>query len=217
MVESVKGSQPRVTRAERARLTRRAIVEAAVALFLEHGYGATTLAQVAARAGVAVQTVYFHYGNKAALLKEALDVAAVGDDEPVPLLERPWVRQIQAEPDPRRVIALWVAQGRVILERVAPILSLVRGAMGTDPDLAAQWRVNEEQRRTAYRFLVALLNDRHALRPGLSADEAADLAFLVESAENYLVATTVLGWSPARWEQTTTRLQTSALLGPPPA
>jgi AcrR family transcriptional regulator len=204
----------RVSRAEKARLTRRAIVDAAVRLFLAQGYGATTLAQVAEAGGVAVQTVYFHFGNKAALLKEALDVAAVGDDEPVPLLERPWVQELRAEPDPRRVLRLWVAQGRLILERVAPILHLVRGATGTDPDLAAQWRVNEDQRRTAYRMLAGLLAERGALRPGLDVDEAADLAFLVESVETYLLATGTLGWSPERWERTTVELQEAALLGP---
>ena len=55
---------------------------------MAEGYGSTTLEQIAARAGVAVQTVYFHFGNKRTVLKEAVDVAAVGDDEPVALLER---------------------------------------------------------------------------------------------------------------------------------
>jgi AcrR family transcriptional regulator len=202
----------RVSRAERARLTRRSIVEAAVALFLEQGYGATTLAQVADAAGVAVQTVYFHFGNKAALLKQALDVAAVGDDEPIPLLERPWLQEIRDEPDPRRVVELWVAQGRVIAERVAPILALVRGAKGVDEDLAAQWTANEEQRRTAYRMLAGLLAERDGLRPGLTTEDAAELAFYTESMENYILATTVLGWSPDRWERTTVELHRATLL-----
>ncbi|WP_242419577.1 TetR/AcrR family transcriptional regulator, partial [Frankia sp. CpI1-P] len=90
----------RPSRAEKTRLTRRRIIAAAADLFLDQGYGATTLDQVAARAGVAVQTVYFHFGNKATLLKEALDVAAVGDDEPVALLDRPWLEELTAEPDP---------------------------------------------------------------------------------------------------------------------
>src|SRR5664279_3833218 len=98
----------RVTRAEQARATRRRIIEAATRLFLAHGYAATMLDQVALDAGVAVQTVYFHFGNKRTLLKEALDIAAVGDDEPVPLLERPWLDRLRGEPDPAEMIALWV-------------------------------------------------------------------------------------------------------------
>ena len=79
MTESVK---PRLSRAEQARATRRRIIAAAAAQFVAHGYGATLLDQVAEQAGVAVQTVYFHFGNKRTLLKEALDLAAAGDDAP---------------------------------------------------------------------------------------------------------------------------------------
>ncbi|MBL7501860.1 TetR/AcrR family transcriptional regulator [Frankia sp. CNm7] len=203
----------RPSRAEKTRQTRRRIVAAAADLFLDQGYGATTLDQVAARAGVAVQTVYFHFGNKATLLKEALDVAAVGDDEPVALLDRPWLEELAAEPDPVRVIELWTTGGLEIMGRVAPLLAVVRGTVGTDPDLAAQWDVNEGQRRTAFRALAGLLADRAALRPGLTVEDAADLAFLITSAENYLVATGTLGWSPQRWRSTTATLLARALLG----
>src|SRR3954468_16587156 len=84
------------SRAARTRATRRRIVDAAAELFIERGYGVTTLEQIAARAGVAVQTVYFHFGNKRTVLKEAVDVAAVGDDEQVALLERPWLGELRA-------------------------------------------------------------------------------------------------------------------------
>jgi AcrR family transcriptional regulator len=203
----------RPSRAEKTRLTRRRIVAAAADLFLDQGYGATTLDQVAARAGVAVQTVYFHFGNKATLLKEALDVAAVGDDQPVALLDRPWLEELTAEPDPVRLIDLWMDAGREILGRVAPLLAVVRATMGTDPDLAAQWETNEVERRTAFRTLAGLLADRAALRPGLTVESAAELGFLISSAENYIVATGTLGWSPQRWRTTTATLLAQALLG----
>ena len=204
------------SRAEKTRLTRRRIVAAAADLFLDLGYGATTLDQVAARAGVAVQTVYFHFGNKATLLKEALDVAAVGDDEPVALLDRSWLEELTAEPDPVRVIELWTNGSREILERVAPLLAVVRGTVGTDPDLAAQWDVNEGQRRTAFRVLADLLADSAALRPGLTVQDATDLAFLITSAENYIVATHTVGWEPERWQRTTATLLAQSLLGKTP-
>jgi AcrR family transcriptional regulator len=203
---------PTRSRAEKMRLTRRRIVAAAADLFLDQGYGATTLDQVAARAGVAVQTVYFHFGNKATLLKEALDVAAVGDDEPVALLDRPWLQEVTAERDPVRVIELWMVGGREIMERVAPLLAVVRGTVGTDPDLAAQWDVNEGQRRIAFRALVDLLAGRGALRRGLTVEDAADLAFLIASVENYVLATNKLGWAPERWRRTTASLLARALL-----
>jgi AcrR family transcriptional regulator len=209
-------SVPPASRAEKTRLTRRRIVAAAAEKFLDHGYGATTLDQIAAHAGVAVQTVYFHFGNKATLLKEALDVAAVGDDEPIALMDRPWLQEMAAEPDPVRVIELWTNGGREIFERVAPLLTVVRGTVGTDPDLAAQWDLNEGQRRNSFRALGVLLADRSALRPGLTVEDAADLAFLLSSAENYMVATGILGWTPEHWQHTTTALLVRNLLGETP-
>jgi hypothetical protein len=143
-------------------------------------------------------------------------VAAVGDDEPVALLDRPWLEELTAEPDPVRVIELWTNGAREIMERVAPLLAVVRGTVGTDPDLAAQWGVNEDQRRIAFRALADLLANRAALRPGLTVQDAADLAFLITSAENYVVATVTLGWSPERWQRTTTMLLAHALLSETP-
>ena len=216
MSDAVKGnSMAPTTRAERARLTRRRIIDAAAELFVERGYGGTMLDQVAERAGVAVQTVYFHFGNKATLLKLALDVAAVGDDEPVPLLERPRMDRVKAEPDPLRMIELWVANSRSIMERVAPILAVIRGTIGADPDLAAQWHVNEQQRRTAHGALAQILADRGVLKTGLTRQEAADLAFLIDSVEGYFLATATLGWPPEHWERTTVSILANTLLGTP--
>jgi Transcriptional regulator len=90
MSEAVKQDGGRGTRrAEQARATRRRIIGQAARLFTEQGYAATTLDQIAAAADVAVQTVYFHFRNKATVLKEVVDVLAAGDDEPVPVLDAP--------------------------------------------------------------------------------------------------------------------------------
>ena len=170
-------------------------------MFLEQGYAATTLDQIAAAARVAVQTVYFHFGNKRTVLKEVMDVAAVGDDEPVPLLDRPWIQAVRDEPDPRRALEVWLETSRAIYDRVAALLSVVRDAAGADPEMAEQWRVNEEQRYTAYRSLAGLLAAKgDALRPGLTVDEAADVIFALLSYEVYLRFTAVRGWPPARWQ-----------------
>ena len=215
-MEAVKGnSRAPTTRAERARLTRRRIIDTAAELFLERGYRATTLDQVAERAGVAVQTVYFHFQNKATLLNDALDVAAVGDAEPVPLLQRPWLDRIKAEPDPLLMIEQWVANSRSIMERVAPIMAVIRGTIGADPDLAKQWHINEEQRRTAFGALAQILADRGVLKTGLTRQEAADLAFLIGSVEGYILATRTLGWPPEQWARATVSMLTSTLLGTP--
>ncbi|GAA3918759.1 TetR/AcrR family transcriptional regulator [Actinoplanes auranticolor] len=209
MTESVK---PRLSRAEQARATRRRIIAAAASQFVAHGYGATLLDQVAEQAGVAVQTVYFHFGNKRTLLKEALDVAAVGDDDPVPLMERPWVQQIRQETDPVRIIVLWLAAGRTILDRIAPLMRVVRGATGTDPEVAAQWDTNQAQTRTAHGLLADLLAARGALRPGLDVEQAGDIAFVLGNVETYLQFTDVCGWTPDQWQERTAAVLTSALI-----
>jgi AcrR family transcriptional regulator len=221
VTESVKrpkkpGTPPRLGRAEQARATRRRIVAAAASQFVAHGYGATLLDHVAEQAGVAVQTVYFHFGNKRTLLKEALDVAAVGDDEPVPLLERPWIKQIQQETDPIRIIELWLDTGRAIIDRIAPLMRVVRGATSTDPEVAGQWDTNQNQTRTAHGFLAELLARRGALKPELEVEQARDIAFVLGNVETYLQFTDVCGWTTDQWQHRTAELLTTALLIAPP-
>ena len=202
----------RLSRAEQARATRRRIVAAAAEQFVARGYGATLLDQVAEQAGVAVQTVYFHFGNKRTLLKHVMDVAAVGDDEPVPLLERPWFKQIQEETEPRRIIHRWLDGSRQIVHRVAPLMRVMRGAIGTDPELAAQWETNQQQTRTAYAVLAQLLAARDALKPGIDVDLARDIAFTVTNVESYLQFTDVCGWTPDQWQERTADILTACLL-----
>ncbi len=216
MSESVKGSSRRDGgRGARTRATRRRITDAATELFVAHGYVATTLEQIAEWAGVAVQTVYFHFGNKRTVLKQAADIAdiaAVGDDEAVPLLDRPWLHQLRAETDPHRIVELWVANSREIHERIAGIMGVVREAAVVDPDMAKQWAVNAHQRATAFRVLAELIDGRDALQPGLSLDDATDIAFAVLSIEVYLLLTTQRGWTPERWQRWTTSALTTTLL-----
>ncbi|MFI5912002.1 helix-turn-helix domain-containing protein [Dactylosporangium sp. NPDC051541] len=201
-----------VKRSTRSRATRRNVVTAAADLFIANGYGATTLEQIAERAGVAVQTVYFHFGNKRTVLKEAVDMAAVGDDEPVPLMGRPWWRRLRQERDPARIVAAWVRNSREILGRVGPIMSVVRDAAAADPDMAAQWAANRDQRATAMRYLAGLLAERGGLRPGLTVETATDAAYALLSIEVYLLLTADRGWTPAQWQRWATEQVTAALL-----
>ncbi|WP_200834579.1 TetR/AcrR family transcriptional regulator [Amycolatopsis alkalitolerans] len=201
-------------RTAQARATRSRIIESARELFLGQGYAATTLDQIALRAGVAVQTVYFHFRNKATVLKEVMDVSSVGDDAPVPLLDRPWLRRVREEPDPRRAVAIWLRNSRAVYGRVAPLLSVVRDAAGADPDMAAQWRVNQDQRYVAHRTLAEILAAKKALRPGLTVAKAADIIFTLVSPEVYLLVTGERGWSAARWQNWVTALVAQEVLEP---
>ncbi|ONH52539.1 hypothetical protein CcI49_33610 [Frankia sp. CcI49] len=187
-------------RGEQARATRRRIVEAGLDLFLRQGYAATRLDEIAAQAGVAVQTVYFHFGNKRTVLKEGVDILAAGDDEPAAVLERPWLERMREEPDARRALAIWIANSRAIFIRIAPIMRIVRDAAGTDPDMADQWEANQRQRLTAMRVLAEQLAAKQGLREGLTVDEATDIFFALNSVEVFHLLADC-GWTPDRWER----------------
>jgi hypothetical protein len=141
-----------------------------------------------------------------------VDVASVGDDEPVPLLERPYMEEIRAEPDAYRTLARWISVGRAIFVRVAPIMGVVRDAAGADADMAEQWRVNQDQRAIAHRELATLLAEKGALKPGLTLDRAADMIFTLISPELFLLLTVERGWSPAEWEEWITGVVADAVL-----
>lgn len=204
MADSVKRA-----RGGRSRRTRRTIVDAAAALFIAEGYHATTLEQIATRAGVAVQTVYFHFGNKRTVLKQAVDVAAVGDDEPEALLERPWLAEASAESDPRRVIELWTATGRQIMTRVGPIMRVVRDAAAADPEMAEQWAANEAETAAAFGVLAEQLDATGALR--VPVDEAVDILLAISGLSVYL-GLKDRGWSDSRWERFVVETLDHALL-----
>ena len=196
-------------RSSRTRVTRRKITDAATELFVAQGYGATTLEQIAARAGVAVQTVYFHFGNKSSVLKEAVDIAVVGDDQPIGILDRPWLDEARAASDPARVIALWTAYGSGIVTRVGPIMKVVRDAAVVDPAMAEQWATNEAQTASAFRVLAEQLDAMGALR--VPVEEAVDILCALSGLDMYL-SLAARGWTPQRWEGFVVDALTHALL-----
>jgi len=212
MTDRVKSDVGGDVKKDRARATRRKIIAAATELFIAQGYAATKLDDVATKAGVAVQTVYFHFTNKRTLLKESVDVASVGDDEPVPLLERPFVQEMRDEPDPRKALAIWTAMSRAIFVRVAPIMGVVRDAAGMDAAMAEQWEANQRQRAIAHRRLAELLDEKHALRSGMTVERATDVIFALISPELFLLLTVVRGWPAEAWERWITATVADAIL-----
>jgi AcrR family transcriptional regulator len=188
-------------RREQALATRRAVLEAARERFVERGYVATTIDAIAAGAGVSPETVYATFGNKRALLSALLDVTMAGDDDPVPILERPWVRQLRDEDDPRAALRLLARNGRLILERTAPVHEVLRGAAAADPEIASLWERNKAQRFAGQRALLRILTRRAPLRHGLAAATATDVLFAIGSPETYRLLVIDRGWSADRFER----------------
>ena len=199
-------------RADKARANRRRMRDAALSLFVGQGYVATSMQAIADEAGVAVQTLYFTFGTKRALLSEILDVAVAGDDEPVPTLERPATLAALAEPDPRRQLRAQVRLAREIYERVAPVLQVVAGAASADPDIAELWEINNAQRATAQERLITALAAKTPLREGLDVATAIDITLALQTPEMYQYLTGRRGWSPHQWERWTAATLISGLL-----
>ncbi|GLW25097.1 TetR/AcrR family transcriptional regulator [Microbispora triticiradicis] len=188
-------------RAERSRRTREKVIQAARELFVAQGYGATSLQEVADRAGVAVQTVYFVFGNKRTLFKDVVDTSIAGDTEPVATMDREWFRAACAAPTAADLLGALVRGTGEILGRVAPIMPLIASAAATDPQIAAQWPDGPDPRYTVHHAAAQALVGKPGARRDVSVAMAADLLFCLLSPQLYLLFVQDRGWSRDRWEE----------------
>ncbi|MFD1932942.1 MULTISPECIES: TetR/AcrR family transcriptional regulator [Nonomuraea] len=193
--------KPVSKRAAKARETRRRIVAAAYDLFVENGYGATNLQEIADQAGVAVQTIYFVFGNKRTLLKELVDLTIAGDDEPVATMDRAWFRDAMAAPTAGEHLRAHVEGVRAILERVAPITRVIDTATAMDPEVAALWPQGLDPRYTVQLTAAKALVGKAGARADVTDEQAADLLYGMLSPELYLLMVRDRGWSPERWQR----------------
>jgi AcrR family transcriptional regulator len=214
MSQPVKKPYSSELRAAQARATRRAIVDAAARLFIEHGYGATTVDAIAEAAGVSRKTVFASVGGKAQALKLAVDWAIVGDDEPVPLLDRPLVREGMAEPDARRILADFVRGATAIQARIARLVAVAEAAAGADAEIRAMSADGNAQRLRGVTVLAQVLASRGALRPGLTVSEAADVLWLLAGPGVYHRFVIEQGWPPDRFQDWLDDALTSLLIDP---
>lgn len=181
--------------------TRLQIVEAARRLFTERGYVGTTIEAIAREAGVAAETVYAAFGNKRAVLQRLIGISIVGDDQPVPLVDRPSVLAMIQEPDQRRQIQLLAQQTREIAERIGPIWRIMREAEQAEPDIAAMVQTAINGRFGGMSQFVAVLCGKGSLREGLSVSAAQETVWALTSVEVHRLVTVDRGWSGDRYEQ----------------
>lgn len=187
-------------RGAQARSTREVIIAAATGLFVQHGYVATSIEQIAAAAGVSRATVFTSVGGKPRLLKSALDVAIVGDDEPIALPERPRSVAIRAEPDPRAYLTLYAELVTEMGGRLASIYEAVRGAAGADSDARALWESHLEQRRTGAANVVGDVLSKAQLRQGVDHEVAADIVWVLNDPGLYHSLVYQRHWTPGRYQ-----------------
>lgn len=186
-------------RAEQAAATRRAVLAAARELFTTRGYAATTVGQIAERAGVAVDTLYVTVGRKPALLREVFETALSGQDVAVPAEERDYVRAIRAAPSAREKIAIYAEAITRIAPRTAPVQLALRDAAARDSECRALDTELADRRAANMRLFAANLRATGELRPDLSDEEVADIVWSMTSAEYYLLLVRRRGWTPQRF------------------
>lgn len=199
-------------RQARAAETRSAVLAAARAAFLERGYAATTLPAVAASAGVSVETVYKAFANKAGLVKAVFDVAMVGDDDPIPFLQREFVRRNMAEPDPRLKLLQYGAHLTEIAPRTHPVLLVVRDAAVADPTAAEVWANLQAERLTGMTAFATHLEAAGHLREGVTTEHARDILWTHNSVELWDLLVRQRGWSDDQWGRWTGEQLIAALL-----
>ncbi len=186
-------------RAEQAAQTRHAVLAAARELFVANGYAATTVAQIAHEARVAVDTVYATVGRKPALLREVLETAISGTDEAVPAEERDYVAQARAATTARAKIAAYVAGLVGVQSRLAPVFLALRDAAGSDTESAALWKEIAERRARNMRRFAADLRGTGELRSDLTDDDVADIVWSMNGTEYWVLLTGERGWSAQRF------------------
>jgi len=200
----------RAERRERAQATRLRMVAAAYRLFCARGYS-VPLTDIAVEAGVAVQTLYFTFHTKIALLSAALELAVLGEGETRAPHEREWFDSLAAEPDPRNALKHMVDGTAAIYPRVAPLRDTLRSG---DEEVRALWEHSEKLRVDGYRKVITELARKGPFRQGVDADTALDVLLALLSPDVYLFMAKGRGWSAERWRVWVTTTLVEALYGP---
>ncbi len=183
-------------RQAQARETQRAIALAARELFIERGYIATSVRDIAEHAGVAVQTIYNLFEGKPEIMKRIGDIATVGDDEPVALADRAEYQELIALTDPVELLERWIDLSIRLFQRFEPLLPTLREASAADPVVAGYWRMNAmDNRYLGMAAVVKRLHELGALRDDLTVVTATDIIWTVVSFETFEALVIERGWS----------------------
>jgi AcrR family transcriptional regulator len=176
--------------------TRTRVLEAARRLFVAGGYRATTVAAIAAAAGVNPDTVYSLVGSKPALLGELIERAVSHADRAVPAEDRDYVLAVRAEPAPRRKVVLYATALVETQRQLAPWYKVIREAAPSESEVGALWRKISDRRLQNMQLFVTDLEAAEPLRAGVTVDDAAHHVWTLNSPDVFLLLTEDRGWSP---------------------
>lgn len=191
------------------RATQRRVVAAAQRLFVEKGYKATTVADIAAEAGVAIQSVYTAGKSKPDLLQRVVEVVVAGDDEDVLMLDRPSFADVAREPDPTRQVEMIAALIASTQERSAPVQAALREAAAVDATVARNLDAELQRRHETIGGIVGMIAED---RLRLTLEESIDTVWAIGSSEVYLLLRTRRGWDADTYRTWLSRTLTHQLL-----
>jgi AcrR family transcriptional regulator len=210
-VTKVKRSYDASGRRERARARRMAVVLAARDLFERDGFRPATIAAIAARAGVSAESVYKGFGSKAALAKAVFDLVIAGDDEPIPVAERPAMQEIRDEPDVRRKIAMFVEGLAQRQARSARVQILIRDGRHVDDSLAPVWAKLNDEGLAGMTMLGRHLLETGQLRHRIDLDEVRDVLWTYLAIDTYERLVLTQNWPLERYSRWLAHAITSAI------
>ncbi len=182
-------------------------------LFVRQGYAATTMDEIASEAGVAVQTVYYTFRTKGALLCEVMEVTAAGAESAPPVAQRAWIREAMTSPSPQRALALAIEHGTAIFERAAPLWPAMNAAAAADPTIGEYWTRVTAGRRAGQHALVTRLAELGGLRPGLDVERGTDLVVVLFGHDTYTGLVEGTGWTVSAYKAWLFATLTHQLLG----
>jgi AcrR family transcriptional regulator len=188
-------------RKQQARQTRSQIIEAARKLFTTRGYSGATMDSIAQEAGVAVETIYASFGSKRAILSQLVSVSLVGDDEPIPLLQREGPIAVMRETDQTRQVAMFATDMTEIMKRVAPLFEVMRAAAKSEPDIAEMLHQMLDERAEGMKVFIRALMRNGPLQSGLTLEEAAETVWAITSGEVYTLLVNDRGWSIEKYSK----------------
>ena len=197
-------------RQEKARRNLVRIIDVAERLFLGNGYRITTIAAIAAEAGVSADTIYKSFGGKAGLVR-AIRARALEGEGTTPAEQRSDSLQAR-EPDPRKIIRAWAALSAELAPRAAPILLLIRDAAASDLEVRALLEEMDADRLRRMTENARRLRDAGHLRAGITLTRAADMLWTYSSPELYELLVLRRGWSPERYGRFIAEAMISVLL-----
>ena len=188
-------------RLEQAQETRRAILAAAKTRFEEHGYAATTVAEIAVDAGVATKTVYLAFDSKGGVLRALWNLLLRGEQDDRPVAEQQWYREVLEERDPERQLRLNARNSAQGKQRISSILEVIRSAASADAEIDGLWQRIQSDYRENQRAIVAQLAKRKALSPGLNIERAADILWTINHPNTWQLLVVQRGWTPEQYEK----------------